>query len=604
MYGESVYDKAVAARSLVESAVTTYERSKEKKEVQLNELVEAIEKAEKAGVDENIVNVVHEALRKYAAARRHARFVRCIDSQYDLKNYSGLRELNKTAFSKVRKAVGSSTPDKRLVYQSTVISNSISRLSDEEVQLAIEVNKLILKFVDDTSPTVEKSVKILKNIAKEGSQYPNLIDEIYLQIFKLLGENPNIMSRWRGWILVSYCVLYWPPSVHLQPYVLRFVLLAIDTPDFRSYYGKFCWEKLNDMLDGARIRDCVLPLAILQRYERLQAQPLFVDVEWPTGKLIERVEVNPHLKVGDYVNKFCTTLGLSEEKKQVMGLFLSFAPDKSWRYEPLDMNEYLADIFLARDESRRAKLVLSVRLFLWCSKEVWPAKDRKYEEVLYDQCYRDVIIEGIVQLDTVEAAAQLARIATLVTEGPKAPAENISKYLPRGNMHMFADHEDMNSYFRTHGGVETFKGKKLSALRREFISIVINLPHYDTRWFQVDLRLGRESMGEKVLGINSTAIFVYSTDSVTLPLMTSLSVSSPPEHVFDFKSLTITDGSTKLTTSSISFRFHGVESVKEGVSTMTIKSKKWCTSIRAMVEENIRRESICFTGIAYTSLIE
>ena len=611
-----IYDKAVAALALTEAAYEARARSMAGKEVRLKELLDAIKDAEKADVDDSIIDIVREALSKYAEAIRDARLVRCKDSKYDVENFSGLREPDKTVFSRMKTALGSSASDNRLRYQSSVISNSISRLLDEkENQMAREVNRRILVFADDESPTVEKSVNTLMNVANAGLQYPNLRDEIYLQIFKLLGKNPKIMSRWRGWILLSYCVLSWPPSLHLEPYVLRFVHQSIDAPDFRCYYGKFCWEKLNDMLDVARIRDCVLPLPILQRYERLRAEPLLVDVEWPTGKLIMgRVEVSPHMKVGEYVDKFCAKLGLSEERKRVMGLFLSFAPslsqtkvqtspkkrreqwnrismgDKSLQQanilEPLDMEEYLADIFLVRDESRRAKLVLSVRLFLKRDEEKWLSEDTKYEEVLYDQCYRDLMIEGSVQVDTIDAATHMARIATLIAEGPNAPTQNIKRYLPPRNKRMFADSEDVHAYFRTHGGVETIKGKNVRALRREFISTVIDLPGYDTSWFQVELQLGKGPKTGKVIGLNGTALFVYPIDTVT----------SPPEHVFDYKSLMITEGSTQWTTSSLSFRFYGVESVEKGVSTMTMESK-WCLSIRVILEENISRASASSTAI-------
>lgn len=57
------------------------------------------------------------------------------------------------------------------------------------------------------------------DLCNVGRTRVNLRDELYIQCFKQLQNNPFVLSRLRGWLLLTLYLHAFPPSVVLLPYM-------------------------------------------------------------------------------------------------------------------------------------------------------------------------------------------------------------------------------------------------------------------------------------------------------------------------------------------------------------------------------------------------
>ncbi|PIK54644.1 putative myosin XV [Apostichopus japonicus] len=132
-------------------------------------------------------------------------------------------------------------------YQAVPLTTSLHKLGPEEEQIALTLNKLILRFIHNTDqPTnalPEDKLYIMGSyIIQQCISHRSLRDEVYCQLCSLSWGNPSRDSSNRVWLLMSNLLAVCPPSSNLKNYLLKFM----SDHAFEGYKA-YCQHKLLTM---------------------------------------------------------------------------------------------------------------------------------------------------------------------------------------------------------------------------------------------------------------------------------------------------------------------------------------------------------------------
>jgi hypothetical protein len=115
--------------------------------------------------------------------------------------------------------------------------------------LAIRISKVMLMYTGDyvVETRGHMRVKLVDMIIKAGQDkaYPELIDEIYLQLCRLITDNPDILSLVRGWTLLTVCSFVLVPSPSLLPYLFKFIVSHYNSEGCVKTIAPFCHWRLS-----------------------------------------------------------------------------------------------------------------------------------------------------------------------------------------------------------------------------------------------------------------------------------------------------------------------------------------------------------------------
>ncbi|KAF1318170.1 Unconventional myosin heavy chain 6, partial [Globisporangium splendens] len=75
---------------------------------------------------------------------------------------------------------------------------------------------------------IDHCFKLLRNVAPRS---PDLKDEIYCQLCKQLTRNPDMNTVLNGWLLLNACLITFPPSKELSPYLEQFFAQHAVSPE-------------------------------------------------------------------------------------------------------------------------------------------------------------------------------------------------------------------------------------------------------------------------------------------------------------------------------------------------------------------------------------
>ncbi|KAH7852433.1 hypothetical protein Vadar_024754 [Vaccinium darrowii] len=132
------------------------------------------------------------------------------------------------------------TIDDMLCFQKDPIPTSVLKMSSDLVKLAVELFKLILKYMGVDSPdevSLEERVELVGQIYKLALKHAELRDELFAQIFKQTRNNPDKQYLIRAWELMHLCASCMPPSADIVGFLTEYVRneaeLANGDPDIQ-----------------------------------------------------------------------------------------------------------------------------------------------------------------------------------------------------------------------------------------------------------------------------------------------------------------------------------------------------------------------------------
>ncbi|KAF2982112.1 hypothetical protein EK904_000284 [Melospiza melodia maxima] len=103
------------------------------------------------------------------------------------------------------------------------LQHPLTHLDAEHQESALEINKLILRFIGDQSLHGWQEVLLGNFIAGRGLRDAALCDEIFSQVVAQSWRNPDAERSRRGWLLMATLLSCFGPSPALQKPLLKFV---------------------------------------------------------------------------------------------------------------------------------------------------------------------------------------------------------------------------------------------------------------------------------------------------------------------------------------------------------------------------------------------
>ena len=163
-----------------------------------------------------------------------------------------------------------------------------------------------------------------------GIKYPQLRDEIYLQICKQVTKNNNLyINNWirvliNGWTLMTMCTSCFPPSLDLRAYLLAF-FSDRETHETSSDVQNLISKSIDNVLtNGNRCRR--VPLTQIEFYAEQRNNPLFCKIIFMNGKTTS-FELESTLTFGRMTQNLCESFNLGDYKRWEMYLIV----DGEWK---------------------------------------------------------------------------------------------------------------------------------------------------------------------------------------------------------------------------------------------------------------------------------
>ncbi|KAM6163520.1 myosin XVB [Rhynchocyon petersi] len=103
------------------------------------------------------------------------------------------------------------------------LSKPLTRLDGDDPQLALDINKVMLRLLGDESLTSWQEQAMSVYLVLQGKRSPGMRDEIFSQLVAQLWHNRDGQQSQRGWALMAVLLSAFPPTPTLQKPLLKFV---------------------------------------------------------------------------------------------------------------------------------------------------------------------------------------------------------------------------------------------------------------------------------------------------------------------------------------------------------------------------------------------
>lgn len=312
----------------------------------------------------------------------------------------------------------------QLRWQPGVIPTSILDYSSKELaKTATRIHKDVLGYCGDKSMSFPAT--LAQDILQKGLEFPELVDEIYVQLTKHLTHNPRPESSVRGWQLMCMCVGTFPPSRDFENYLINFILEYKDGAGAVGNYARYSLRRLEGIINSG-------PSGFVPSVDEISAYkerpPILATIQLVDGTpLTEDLPITPDLnvaKVLDICNHF---MELSDDRMAYFGIFVEDiedadspkidpASDDAPPYaglpktpRPLQNENFMGDVVTVKVRHNQAfRFVYKRKVFL--KNLDGPSEDPMFERLCYLQAV-DEVVKGNIPVDSEDEAARLAAVA-------------------------------------------------------------------------------------------------------------------------------------------------------------------------------------------------
>uniref|UniRef100_A0A8C0DM18 Myosin XVB n=1 Tax=Balaenoptera musculus TaxID=9771 RepID=A0A8C0DM18_BALMU len=104
-----------------------------------------------------------------------------------------------------------------------LLTKPLTRLDGENPQHALDINKVMLRFLGDGSLEPWQEQTMGQYLVRQGQCRPGLRNELFSQLAAQLWRNPDEQQSQRGWALLAVLLSTFPPVSTLQKPLLKFV---------------------------------------------------------------------------------------------------------------------------------------------------------------------------------------------------------------------------------------------------------------------------------------------------------------------------------------------------------------------------------------------
>ncbi|KAM5149121.1 LOW QUALITY PROTEIN: myosin XVB [Callospermophilus lateralis] len=119
--------------------------------------------------------------------------------------------------------IASSFQEPSLPSPGQLLAKPLTQLDGENPQLALDINKVMLRFLGDGSLQSWQEQTMGAYLVRQGQRRPGLRNELFSQLVSQLWQNPDEQPSQRGWALMAVLLSAFPPMPALQKPLLKFV---------------------------------------------------------------------------------------------------------------------------------------------------------------------------------------------------------------------------------------------------------------------------------------------------------------------------------------------------------------------------------------------
>lgn len=420
-------------------------------------------------------------------------------ARFDIKNFPNLR----TADDYARGAIlnKSKIKEQFLSFQNNVIPKSLTDLNKENNKLSIQIHKDLLGYMGDKQ--LPFPAMLAQDVLRKGYEYKAIRDEIYLLIIKQLTNNPRPESVAKGWQVMCMCVGTFPPSTEFENFLLHYIIEKRDRGRGAVVdYARYCLRTLEAMLNSGDGTGFVPSVEEILAYK--ERPPILATIYLVDGNVItENLPLTPDLNVAKVIEMCSGWLDLKDPRTSTLGMFVydlgeiddakgaedANKPayhDLKRTPRPLRNEDYMGDTIVQKARQRRKfKFVLKRKIFL--PKYNYRGDDPFFERMTYLQAEDEAIIQGNIEIPSVQDAVQLAAISMAVAFGEEMPST--VEDMVEGSVIDFIPPDWRNTKPAEKWAEEILQLRDgliyqdPDALQDRFLQIVQKSPMYGSHWF-------------------------------------------------------------------------------------------------------------------------
>ncbi len=510
----TVFQKHVKAKSDLEAAINLKDRVKLRAALDNAEDLDLqIEPAKKA---KELLKELEASFRQHGPAvaskpsepqpydaAEEARKVRqeiAKQARFDIKNFPNLRTSDDYARGAILNK--SKIKEQFLSFQNNVIPKSLTDLNKENNKLAIQIHKDLLGYMGDKQ--LPFPAMLAQDILRKGYEYKAIRDEIYLLIIKQLTNNPRPESVAKGWQVMCMCVGTFPPSPEFENFLLHYIIEKRDRGRGAVVdYARYCLRTLEAMLNSGDGTGFVPSVEEILAYK--ERPPILATIFLVDGNIItENLPLTPDLNVAKVIEMCSGWLDLKDSRINTLGMFVydlgenddvkgGDDPNAKAAYadlkrtpRPLRNEDYMGDTIVQKARQRRKfKFVLKRKIFL--PKYNFRGEDPFFERMTYLQAEDEAIIQGNIEIASLDDAVQLAAISMAVAFGEEMPSSvadmvegSVIDFIPP-DWRSTRSPEKWAELILQHR--ESLIYVEPDDLQERFLQIVQKSPMYGSHWF-------------------------------------------------------------------------------------------------------------------------
>jgi hypothetical protein len=180
------------------------------------------------------------------------------------------------------------TVEKILTWKAELIKTSLRNLPSDMSQEAVQLFRNVMGYMGDRTSSktpTEHALKILNAMLLSPEE---LRDEVYCQVVKQTGNNPNPVSATRGWELMMICLSTFPPSSDMMPHLMAYCVSNLTNDVIAvAKYAELCLHRIPKIcrLGPRRELPTKMEIEALRRAEHVGIRAYFIDEKYIVARV-------------------------------------------------------------------------------------------------------------------------------------------------------------------------------------------------------------------------------------------------------------------------------------------------------------------------------
>lgn len=442
------------------------------------------------------------------------------NQEEDLSSYT-FKKYGEIHFNQKKKMLGKKYVLAELLkYSEAPLKRPLHKLSHSNIEKkAVNASKLVFNFIERPSEDETASYRTLVhllNIAVTDAPQ-ELRDEIFCQIVKQVNENPDPLSVFRGWQLLSLCCGAFPPSKTLEQTLKNFIDANIGNLTYgHPHEADENMLTVADFASYARLRlDKSIEVGPRNQLPTkgevesvMSRRPVTVPVFLVNGTEI-KMQVETWMTINDLRKSLSQYLEVKETFKFAI---IESSEDSSER--TLQFEERVLDIMSEWEQEYNSHknpelapknhFVFRIRLFLPIDPSDERATELAYYQAVYDVTdgRYPITEEDIIQLIALQAQEKFGSFNPQ-TGNPWQTTDEFMLYLPV--QYHFKAHEMKEKVVETY---QAFSGYSTQNAMKAYLNIVQEIPSYGCAIYPVHPLNNPDFPSECYIAINGKAVFI------------------------------------------------------------------------------------------------